>query len=627
MAILKTAFRKYNPRWAILGLCTFVAILAFGSITTLASGDVGPEDEATGKVKTEAEARIYKDISYLASDELKGRAAETTGLKLAADYIATRYNELGLQTDLFDGKPFQEFQLNGNPGASAETNQLTITKPDGTAVELSLGDQFQPLSLGTNGNFNAPLVFAGYGITANDDSIKYDDYAGIDVQGKVVLVLRKEPQSNDPNSVFAGTEPSNYAFFTSKEMNAAKHGAAAIVLINDANSEAATPGALLPVSGAGNAQSEDKIPTLFVSRAIAEKWLADAGKSLTELESKIDSEFKPQSLELTGWTASGKTDISRRKIPSMNVLGLLPGKGVLADELVVIGAHFDHVGMGGAGSLAPGTYEIHNGADDNASGTGGLLETARQLAELVKSTPADTPRRSLLFIAFSGEELGLIGSEYYVNHPRFELSKTVAMLNLDMVGRISDNVLTVYGTGTAKEFDSMLTESNKGIGFDIKRQPEGVGPSDHQSFFLKGIPVYHFFSGFHPDYHRPSDDFDKINVSGIARITDMVVILADRISTMPQRPVYLKSVTTKVRLGVRIKQSEPGLVVDRVMPGGWAKKAGILPEDRILRIGSKNVVGREDMDDVLQEFKPGDMLEVEVQRGEEKISVRSEIGT
>jgi hypothetical protein len=214
-----------------------------------------------------------------------------------------------------------------------------------------------------------------------------------------------------------------------------------------------------------------------------------------------------------------------------------------------------------------------------------------------------------------------------VNHPRFELSKTVAMLNLDMVGRISDNVLTVYGTGTAKEFDGMLTEANEGIGFDIKRQPEGVGPSDHQSFFLKGIPVYHFFSGFHPDYHRPSDDFDKINVNGISRITDMVVILADRISTMPQRPVYLKSVTTKVRLGVRIKQSEPGLVVDRVMPGGWAKKAGILPEDRILRIGSRNVVGREDMDEALQEFKPGDTLEVEVQRGEEKITVRSEIGT
>ncbi|MBM3967859.1 MAG: M28 family peptidase, partial [Planctomycetes bacterium] len=413
-------YRRFLFASVSFGLCTFVAMAVLGPIAILAVEDAAIEDDAAVTVKTEAESRIYKDISYLASDELKGRAAETPGLKLAADYIAKRYSELGLQTDLFDGKPFQEFQLNGNPGASSETNQLKITKPDGTVIELSLGDQFQPLSLGSNGNFNAPLVFAGYGITANDDTIKYDDYAGLDVQGKVVLVLRKEPQSTDPNSVFAGTEPSNYAFFTSKEMNAAKHGAAALVLINDANSEAATPGALLPVSGAGNAQSDDKIPTVFVSRSIVEKWLAEAGKSLTDLESKIDSEFKPQSFELAGWTASGKTDISRRKIPSMNVLGLLPGKGSLADELVVVGAHFDHVGMGGAGSLAPGTYEIHNGADDNASGTVGLLETARRLTELVRSSPAETPRRSLLFIAFSGEELGLIGSEYYVNHPRFE---------------------------------------------------------------------------------------------------------------------------------------------------------------------------------------------------------------
>jgi hypothetical protein len=490
-----------------------------------------------------------------------------------------------------------------------------------------LGEQFQPQSLGVNGTFDAPLVFAGYGITAADDKIQYDDFGGIDVTGKVVLVIRKEPQVNDSNSVFAGSEPSNYAFFTTKESNAAQHGAAALILINDAASEAANPGALLPVTGAGNAVSNDKIPTLFIGRALAEQWLAESGKSLTELESQIDSDLKPRSFELTGWKASGATDITRGKIPSMNVLGYLPGTGALADELVIIGAHFDHVGMGGAGSLAPGTIEIHNGADDNASGTVGLLEVARRLTELAKNAPTESPRRSLLFIAFSAEELGLIGSEYYVNHPRFELDKTVAMLNLDMVGRVSDNLLTVYGTGTAREFDALLTEANESTGFEIKRQPEGVGPSDHQSFFMKGIPVFHFFSGFHPDYHRPSDDFDKINVNGIARVADMVTFMANRIATTPERPSFLRSTTSKVRLGVRIRQSEPGLVVDRVMPGGWAKKAGIQVEDRILRIGAQQVVGREDMDEELSKFKPGDTLEVEVQRGEEKVVIRSEIGT
>ena len=246
---------------------------------------------------------------------------------------------------------------------------------------------------------------------------------------------------------------------------------------------------------------------------------------------------------------------------------------------------------------------------------------------MAKQAPADKPRRSILFMTFSAEELGLIGSEYYVNHPRFELTKTVAMLNLDMVGRLSENVLTVYGTGTAKEFDELLTRSNEKLGFEIKRQPEGVGPSDHQSFFLKGIPVYHFFSGFHPDYHRPGDDFDKINVEGISKIVDMVVFLTDNIAHAPERPTFLKSASTKVRLGVRIKQGVPGLVVDRVMPGGWAKKAGVEPEDRILKIGDRQVGGREDMDEALQAYKPGDELEVQIQRGEEKIVLKSQIGT
>ena len=594
-----------------------------GMIGLTAQGD----DNPAPATRTDAEARIYSDISYLASDDLRGRSAETPGLKLAADFIFQRFQELGLVTELFDGKPFQDFQLNGSPGTSPESNSFSITKPDGTNVVFALGDQFQPQSLGDNGSFQGELVFAGYGITADDGTIKYDDYENLDVEGKVVLVIRKEPQGNDPNSVFNGTEPSNYAFFTSKETNAAKHKAAALILINDAASEAAGPGSLLPVTGAGTAQGSDKIPTLFLSRAVAAQWLQESGKSLEEIESQIDADLKPRSFALSGWSASGQTDISRNKITSMNVLGYLPGRGDLADELVVIGAHFDHVGMGGSGSLAPGTYEIHNGADDNASGTVGLLETARRLIDLANNTPAETPRRSILFITFSAEELGLIGSEYYVNHPRFELSNTVAMLNLDMVGRVTENVLTVYGTGTAKEFDNLLTEVNEPIGFDIKRQPEGVGPSDHQSFFLKGIPVFHFFSGFHPDYHRPSDDFDKINVNGISRVAELTVQLADRIATNPVRPTFLRSTTTRVRLGVRIKQSEPGLVVDRVMPGGWAKKAGILPDDRILKIGDTEVADRSAMDEALAQFKPGDTLKVLVERGEEKIVLEADIGT
>lgn len=606
-------------------------VLPLAVLTALLAGPTPPgfgEDNKASKSTdlAAAEARIYSDISYLASDDMKGRSAETPGLKLAGDYIAQRFKDLGLETDLFDGSPFQYFELNGSPGAAPDMNHLAILKPDGTRVSLNLGEQFQPQSLGSNGSFDAPIVFAGYGITANDGTIQYDDYAGLDVKGKIVLVIRKEPQGNDPSSVFAGTEPSQYAFFTSKVTNAAQHGAAALILFNDAASEAASPGSLLPVSGSGNVPSDAKLPTLFVSRTSVESWLAEYGKSLAELEAGIDKDLKPRSFEMTGWKADGQTEIARQKIPSMNVLGYLPGSGDLAGEVVIVGAHFDHVGMGGAGSLAPGTFEIHNGADDNASGTVGMLEVAKRLTDLVRQQPANTSRRGILFMAFSAEELGLIGSEYYVNHPRFALDQTVAMLNLDMVGRISDNLLTVYGTGTAREFDELLTQANELGQFELKRQPEGVGPSDHQSFFMKGIPVYHFFSGFHPDYHRPSDDFDKINVNGIARIADMVTLMTDTIARAPQRPFFLRSASTKVRLGVRLRQSEPGLVVDRVMPGGWAKKAGILPDDRILKIGSQAVAGREDMDAELAKYKPGDTLEVEVQRGAENLVIRGEIG-
>jgi hypothetical protein len=616
------------PTFRLASVRRTLGIALLSGLAAWQSPLVFAEDSKTAKSadRSEAEARIYGDISYLASDELKGRSAETPGLKLASDYIAKRFNDLGLQTDLFDGTPFQYFELNGSPGAVPEKNSLTFTKPDGSKVSLSLGEQFQPQSLGSNGLFDAPVVFAGYGITADDGTIRYDDYAGLDVNGKVVLVIRKEPQGNDPKSVFNGAEPSQYAFFNSKVANAAKHGAAALILFNDAASEAASPGTLLPVSGSGNAPSEDKLPTLFVSRSVVESWLTEQGKSLTEIEAEIDKDLKPRSFEMTGWKAAGQTEIARRKIPSMNVLGYLPGAGNLAEEIVIVGAHFDHVGMGGAGSLAPGTVEIHNGADDNGSGTVGMLEVAKRITDRVREQSADTPRRGILFMAFSAEELGLIGSEYYVNHPRFALDKTVAMLNLDMVGRISNNLLTVYGTGTAKGFDELLTEANEIGQFEIKRQPEGVGPSDHQSFFMKGIPVYHFFSGFHPDYHRPSDDFDKINVNGIARIADMVTFMTEKIAVSPERPSFLRSTTSKVRLGVRIRQSEPGLVVDRVMPGGWAKKAGILPDDQILKIGAQAVAAREDMDEELSKFKPGDMLEVEVKRGEENIVIRGEIG-
>ena len=321
----------------------------------------------------------------------------------------------------------------------------------------------------------------------------------------------------------------------------------------------------------------------------------------------------------------------------MNVVGLLPGSGKLANEYVVFGAHFDHVGMGGFGSLAPGTVAVHNGADDNASGTVALMETAKRLVDLAKAEGPNQDRRSLVFIAFSGEERGLLGSDYYVKHPRFELENTVAMLNLDMVGRLTNNDLTIYGTGTATEFDAMITQANDSLAFAIQRSPEGMGPSDHQSFFQKNIPVLHFFTGLHDDYHRPSDDFDKINLSGIDRITEMVAGLANRLAVEPAKPTFVKvkgvanpnaarsSGPKRIRLGVRLKVDSEGVIVDRVMPSGIAKKAGIEPGDTVLKINDDATTSRAELDRILQKYKNGDNVVILVQRGEEKIELKAQL--
>ena len=515
--------------------------------------------------------------------------------------------------------------------AEQSGNKLNIVKPTGEILELALSKQFQPQAIGKNGDFQGGLVFAGYGITANEEGLKYDDFAGLDVRGKVVIVVRKEPQLNDPKSPFDGTSPSQFALFTAKETNAAKHEVAALIFVNDQNSEKANPDTVLPVSGAGIAVSKNQVPTFFVRRSDVETWIKESGSSLAEIESKIDQDLVPRSFEMDGWKANGRAEL--KKLPSMNVVGVLPGQGTLANEYVVLGAHFDHVGMGGPGSLAPGTIAVHNGADDNASGTVCLMEAARQLSILSRKTSPDEPRRTLVFLAFSGEERGLLGSDYYVKHPRFELENTVAMLNMDMVGRLTNNDLTIYGTGSATEFDAIITKANDSAGFSIQRQPEGMGPSDHQSFFQNNIPVLHFFTGLHDDYHRPSDDFDKININGIERITGMVTSIAIQLTTDTLKPTFIKvkgranpqaTMRRRTTLGVRLNLKAPGVVIEKVLDG-IAMNAGIQPGDKILKINNEETTSRAELDRILRKLKKGDFVEFLVERGEEKMELKAQV--
>jgi hypothetical protein len=385
----------------------------------------------------------------------------------------------------------------------------------------------------------------------------------------------------------------------------------------------------LPFQGAGD-ESQSKLPVLFVTRSTIDSVLKAAlGKDLATLERAIDADLKPQSAELAGWRAVGETNVIQKTAEIKNVIAVLEGEGPLANETIVVGAHYDHLGHGGAGSLAPWTSAIHNGADDNASGTATLLEIAHRLV-----ASGQKPRRRIVFMAFTGEEKGLLGSAHYVRNPRFALESTVAMFNLDMVGRLKDEKLIVYGTGTAKEFDPLVESLGQKYSFKISKQPEGYGPSDHSSFYGKKIPVLHLFTGTHSDYHRPSDDSPKLNIEGMRRVADFVVDLVQATDAQTDRPGYveIKKVATigpsdgdasdRPYFGSMPAYPNPekdGVLLERIAENSPAAKAGLKDGDVLLSVGGHRTASLEDFQAALTNFKPGDKVRIKARRGQEAV--------
>ncbi len=652
-------------------------ILVVAAIAPLARA----EDAST------VESRLADTAKFLASDELEGRGIGTKGLDVAADYIAKEFAAIGLKTDLFDGGPFQKFKMTTGSNLG-EPNSLAFIGPasaDGTSqpIELKLGEGFNPLAIGGSGKFDLPLVFVGYGITAKKEG--YDDYEGVDVKDKAVVILRHEPQQNNPHSVFNGTDHSQYAPFRRKVSNAYEHGAAAVIFMTDdfdlkknlaskrdrwqvavdeitkANAdfkEIKQPSAdewqkhvtklknladdvkryaeeidaavdpLLPFEGAGPEGSEGRqFPVIAVRRSVLNPIIESVlGKPLATIEQEIDKDLKPQSKQLTGWQAKGEVTVERQEVEVKNVIGVLEGEGPHADETIVIGAHYDHLGLGGANSAAPGVKEIHNGADDNGSGTTVLLEVARQLVAQGK------PPRRIVFIAFTGEERGLVGSARYVREPLVPIDKTVAMLNLDMVGRLADEKLIVHGTGTAKEFDALVDEFGKEHGFEITKKPGGFGPSDHASFYGAKVPVLFYFTGTHTDYHRPSDDFEKLNVSGMRRVANLVSQTAEVLAKADTRPAYQEVAGDTERMGgggdrpyfgsiPDFAQTEPGYAISGATKGSPADRGGLRAGDNLIQFGDSKVGNLEDFDSALRKYKAGDKVPVIVKRKGEEVKL------
>jgi hypothetical protein len=585
-----------------------------------------------------AAIRLRNDVMFLADDAREGRAPGTAGIEAAANYIATMFNIAGLKPAPGAEGYFQPFEISGD-ARLGEPQRLAVAGPNGQALSAELKTDYTPLAIGIAGHLEkTPLVFAGYGITAKDQEAKldYDDYADVDVKGKAVILLRKEPQQDQEDSPFGGKRQTSYAFFQHKISNAFQHGAAAVLLVNDAAGlKGGTKDTLIDFTAAGTSKISN-LPVLMVKRSFIDRILAEAGvPALEDLEAQIDADLKPRSRVLDGWTLDATITIDRTPIRTKNVVGVLEGAGPFAEETVVLGAHYDHLGHGGMGSLAFLSREIHNGADDNASGTAMLLEMARRLGR----RPDPLPRR-VVFIAFSGEERGLLGSAHYVEHPLYPLDKTVMMVNFDMVGRLNDkNELTIYGTGTTPGLDALVEALGKTEGFVIKKIADGFGPSDQASFYGKGIPVLFTFTGTHKDYHRPSDDADRINYAGMARIADFAELLVLDLVRRPERPLFTKverkrqgSDTGRVALSVYLgtipeyDDSIQGVKLSGVREDSPADKGGLKGGDIIIGLGGKPIGTINDYMESLSRYKPGDSAEIVVKREGQEVTLKVTFG-
>ena len=385
---------------------------------------------------------------------------------------------------------------------------------------------------------------------------------------------------------------------------------------------------VLAFTAAGEAGSRDDMPIVHCRRAVLDRILqAAAGVDLGHLEAEIDQGPKPQSLDLEGWRLAGEITVDRNEVEVKNVVGVLEGEGPHADETIVLGAHYDHLGRQSPHSASPGSNEIHNGADDNASGTAALVEVARQLASREEALP-----RRVVFIAFTGEERGLLGSAKYVDEPLFPIEETVAMLNMDMVGRMQDNKLIINGTGTAEEFSGWIDELNEQMDFRLTKSPGGHGPSDHQTFYVKKVPVLQFFTGSHGDYHQPSDDFENINLPDMRRVTEMVAEMVVRIAESPNRPQYREVQPSRSAQGPRtarpyfgsipdFTQAGGGYMLSGVTAGSPADRGGLQAGDTIVRLGENRIGNLEDFDGALRKYNAGDKVPVTVRRGDQELTL------
>jgi aminopeptidase YwaD len=561
--------------------------------------------------KTITTSKLTEHIKFLSSDSLKGRLTGTAGDSLAAEYIKAQMAGYGLIPLSGDG--LERFKVTDKVLAGKENSLLVNGKT------LTLENEFTPVSFSENGSLKAEVVFAGYGFNISTDSLKWDDFKGIDIKNKWVMILRSDPEPDNQNSKFAP-----FSNDRNKTMIAKDLGAGGVLLVSGQNFD--NNDSFDPLSKGGYPVG---IPVLRIKRTLADEILIKSKNKINDLEKKLNAGKKPFSFS-TGVTIEGRSEILNYLTNTRNVVMMLPGEDEnLKKEYIVFGAHFDHLGLGGpgSGSRATDTTGVHPGADDNASGTAMLIEIAGKFAGTKNSH-----KRSLVFVAFTGEEEGLLGSKYFTDNPLIALSKVDLMVNFDMVGRLkTTKEIQIMGVGTAdslRERIISIADTNK---LKISFVDEGSGPSDYSSFYSKNIPVLNFWTLSHDDYHTPKDTWDKINYSGMVTISDLIFKtssgLANEPSKLkfkesgpkedPNRPTRRKGLTLGIMPDVT-GSIKNGLKAEAVTKGKPAFIGGMLKGDIIISIEGKPVNNIGDYMFRMSQLKKGQRITVEVIRAGKK---------
>ncbi len=584
---------------------------------------------------------FHAHVVTLSNPFFEGRAPGSRGVESAAEYIEFYLNDMGLEPAFealavaADGSEVlipsyrQTFTVPGD----VQVNEAAFTwrAPDGGGF-LTAETDFDPVPFTGSGEVSGDVVFVGYAIESGPDD--YTSFEGDpDLTGKIAMMYRFEPMNEDGKSQWSTRGRwSNRAGLTPKIRSVTDRGAVGVIFVNPPGADDPRVGELMSIRDSRFGGQGD-VPVVMLSQEAAERMVGAAGASLKSLRTAADK-ASHGAIELDGVTATVAIDIERLEIATDNVGGILPGKGALRNSYVVIGAHYDHVGYGEYGTRAPG--RLHPGADDNASGTAGILVAAQKLSAMYKALPEDADARSIIFVGFTAEEMGLLGSRHFVDEPPVALSQITAMLNMDMIGRVRDDSIEVLGVGTGKELESILNKEMKNSGLKAKLSMLPGGRSDHASFSDEGVPALAFFSGLHEDYHAPGDVASKVSHKGAVKVVNFVSAVAYDIATTPGGVTFVEEekdeepsqgprmASMSVRLGIapgNYADDQPGVAVGGVSEGTSAAKAGLKEGDRIIKWNGEELLDIGGMMRQLATHKPGDVARLVVVRDGQEMTI------